>query len=254
MSELWDTFIQFFSLLKQTFSESDLTYATALFAALIALASFVKRVRGFMYSTIVQPIGKFFSTFTTLSDRLKSLESKLAANSDLTARLDKLETVQEEIKKELSPNSGTTIKDVINTLAVSVKKIERLTSSISEQTHRSEVRQQYLFETDEAPTFETDNEGHYIFANKAFQKLIGRGGKELHGFGWINIIHPDDRVKVKTELESAIHDRRNFELTYRIVCKEKIIYEVVCEALPLEGKGNGYIGRFQSVRQIGILI
>lgn len=251
MAELWDTLVQLFLFLKQTISQSDLSYVTALLATIVAVASFLKRIRATMYRTIVQPIGKFFSTFTTLSDRLSSLESKLQVNGQLGERLDKLEATQEDIRKELSPNSGTSIKDVINALAVSMKKIEKTTSSIAEQSQRAEVRQQYLFTTSESPIFETDNEGHYLFANKAFQKLIGRNMEELKGFGWLNIIHPDDRVKVKTELESAIDDRRNFELTYRIVCKEKIIYEVTCEALPLEGKGNGYIGRFETVKEIG---
>lgn len=252
MSELWDILLNIFSTLKQTISESDLTYVTALLAAIIALISFVKRVRAVMYNAVIQPIGKFFATFTTLSDRLSSLESKLQANTDLSARLEKLESTQEDIKKELSPNSGTSMKDVINNLAISMKKVEKTTASIAEQSQRAEVRQQYLFSTSDSPIFETDNEGHYLFANKAFQKLIGRNMEELKGFGWLNIIHPDDRNKVKTELESAIGDRRNFELTYRIVCKQKIIYEVVCEALPLEGKGNGYIGRFETVNEIGI--
>ena len=214
---------------------------------LVAMMPFYKRIIFFMYKIAIEPIGKFFSTFATLPDRLTSLEAKMGATDEIKIRLENLEEVNKEIKKELTPNGGLSMKDVVVSLATTVKRIETATSIMTSQASRMEARQHSLLNTIEIPTFETNAAGECVFANKAYLELINRTADEVKGFGWVNIIHPDDRAKVRNEWDAAIRDNRNFELAYRVVCKGRVTYDVYCAAEPIAGSANGYVGNLSLV-------
>jgi PAS domain S-box-containing protein len=240
--------MEFLRWLQAILPQSDLVYLGAVFALLTAAAPYYKRIFTFMYDKYLEPVGKFFSTFATLPDRLVSLESKVD---------DKIATLKDihykelaEIKKEMTPNGGTSIKDTVNKLAVSMEKVVTSIDSLSSQGIRMEIRQQNILNSVVVPIFETDTAGDCVFANKAYLDLIGRSMEEIRGPSWINMIHPEDRAKVRTEWAAAVAEKRNFELTYRIVCREHMIYDVVCVATPIAG--NGYIGKFESVTPRGI--
>jgi len=248
MESLWFAFMEFLRWLQAILPQSDLVYLGAVFALLTAAAPYYKRIFTFMYDKYLEPVGKFFSTFATLPDRLVSLESKVD---------DKIATLKDihykelaEIKKEMTPNGGTSIKDTVNKLAVSMEKVVTSIDSLSSQGIRMEIRQQNILNSVVVPIFETDTAGDCVFANKAYLDLIGRSMEEIRGPSWINMIHPEDRAKVRTEWAAAVAEKRNFELTYRIVCREHMIYDVVCVATPIAG--NGYIGKFESVTPRGI--
>lgn len=249
MESLWAAFLDFIHWLQDVLPHSDIVYLAAFFALLTAAAPFYKRIFAFMYTRYLEPVGKFFSTFSTLPDRLVSLESKVD---------DKIATLKDihykelaEIKKELTPNGGTSIKDTVNKLATSMDKIVISIESLSTQGTRMELRQQNILNSVTIPTFETDKNGECVFANKAYLDLIGRSMDEIRGPSWINMIHPEDRAKVRSEWAAAVAERRNFELTYRVVCREHMIYDVSCVAIPIAG--NGYIGKFETVTPRGKL-
>jgi PAS domain S-box-containing protein len=247
MSELWESFLEFIRWLQSVLPQSDITYLVALIGLLALLAPFSKRIGLYVYKNYMVPIGKFFSTFATLPDRLESLEKSV------DRKINELRVFHEsdvaEIKKELTPNGGTSIKDTVNKLATSVENISNSLNALSTQGSRMEIRQQSILHSVSIPTFETDREGHCTFANKAYLDLAGRSMEDVKGPGWINIIHPEDRKRVRDEWNLAVHEKRNFELTYKIVCHEKMIFEVTCLATPITG--NGYIGKFETVVPLG---
>lgn len=249
MESLWAAILDFIHWLQVILPQTDLVYLAAFFALLTAAAPFYKRISSYMYTKYFEPMGKFFSTFATLPDRLVSLESKV--DQKIAVLKDVHYKELSDIKKELTPNGGTSIKDTVNKLAVSMDKVVTSVESLSVQGTRMELRQQNVLNSVTVPTFETDKNGECIFANKAYLELIGRSMEEIRGPSWVNMIHPDDRTKVKSEWESAVLEKRNFELTYRIVCREQMVYDVSCVAVPIVG--NGYIGKFESVVPRGML-
>ena len=194
-------------------------------------------------------MGKFFSTFATLPDRLTSLESKVDDKLAMLKNIHQKDLA--DIKKELIPNGGTSIKDTVNKLAVSLDKVATSIDTLSVQGNRMELRQQNILNSVNIPTFETDKNGECVFANKAYLELIGRSMEEIRGPSWINIIHPEDRAKVRAEWLAAVSENRNFEMTYRIVNREQMVFDISCAATPIAG--NGYIGKFESITPRGIL-
>lgn len=236
MFEFWAAFLVWLHSLELLLTQSDLVYLGALIALLGASYPFTKRLVVFVYKNYLEPIGKFFNTFITLPDRLQSLETKMEEKIDV-------------MKAELKPNGGHSIKDVITRLDGTVTVIANSLATMKVQSDRMEVRQQSILNSVVIPTFETDSGGNCIFANRAYLDLVGRSMEEVKGQEWINIIHPEDRDAVKREWAHAIEEKRNFELTYRIVCREKLIYDVACVATPITG--NGYIGKFEEVNSLG---
>lgn len=249
MEALWAAILAFLHSLQLLLPQADLVYLAALFGALATILPFYRRIANFVFKSYIEPVQKFFSTFATLPDRLQALENSV--DHKVTA----LQTLHykdvTEIKKELTPNGGTSMKDTVNKLAVGIDKIAVAIDTLSVQGTRMELRQQNILNSVDVPTFETNKTGECVFANKAYLDLIGRSMDEIRGPSWINMIHPDDRSKVQAEWDAAIDQKRNFELTYRIVCREKMVYDVSCVATPIAG--NGYIGKFESVTPRGTL-
>jgi PAS domain S-box-containing protein len=235
--------------LQSIFSSSNLAYITAVGGALTVLLAFFKRVRRFMNNSFISPVRNFFSSFETLNKKVADLE--IRTNEDILSRLQKLEEIHTDIKKELTHNGGSSMKDIITALNDKVSHICDNSSYLANQFSRLEALQKSIVNTSDRPTFETDVSGSCIFANKAFLNLIGRSFDDVKNFGWINIVHPDDRHFVKKEWDAALEDNRNFELIFRIICKEKNIYRVYCEAHPINGPLNGYIGHYEGIEKIG---
>jgi len=71
-----------------------------------------------------------------------------------------------------------------------------------------EQRFRELLDCASHPTWITDNTGHCTFLNKAWTKVTGQPTGEGEGYGWLAMLHPEDRKHVEdtfiasTELES----------------------------------------------------
>ncbi len=253
MEGLIAVFIEWLHWLQALLPQADLVYLGGLIGILIALAPFYKKAFLFMYKNYIAPVGNFFSTFATLPDRLNSLEKKVGSGDELASRISNLEKMHAEIQKELKPNGGTSIKDVINVLATKMDTVVDNTMFLTNQANRMEARQQSLLNTVEIPKFETDPSGDCIFVNKAYLNLIGRPFDEIQGKGWVNVIHPDDRIRVQVEWKNAIVDNRNFDMEFRIIDRDRQVYRVYCEATPISGASNGYSGSYERVEKLGTL-
>lgn len=247
MADIWATFLIWLHALQDVLSQSDLVYLGALVGLLVALFPFYKRIGIFVYKSYLEPVGKFFSTFATLPDRLQSLEKSV--DKKINDLYDFHVADVAEIKKELTPNGGHSMKDTVNQLAVGMTKIVAGLETMTMQGNRMEERQKNILNSVTIPTFETDDHGACTYGNKAYLDLIGRSLEEIKGPSWINVIHPDDRAHVQSEWAEAVNQKRNFELTYRLICREKLVYEVSCVATPIAG--NGYIGKFEAVTPLG---
>lgn len=238
--------------LQSIFSTSDLAYITAAGGAFTVLLAFFKRIRRVVNEFIFSPLKNVWNTFNSMHSRVTTLESKISMAHEVNSRLNKLEEIYTEIRNEMTPNSGKSMKDVITRLDEKIGHICDNSNYLTGQFKKMEALQKSILNVSEIPTFETDAKGGCIFVNKAYLNFTGRSFEEVKNFGWINIIHPDDRTKVKNEWDSAIRDSRNFELSFRVVCREKIVYSVFCESSPIHGeRAVGYIGHFENIEEIG---
>ena len=93
----------------------------------------------------------------------------------------------EDIKKEVTPNGGSSIKDVIN-------RIEKRQIMIDKRTKA-------IFYNLDNSIFEVDQNGNILWANRSFHKALGT--KNLKGLDWVSIIDESERESFLREIESC---------------------------------------------------
>lgn len=122
---------------------------------------------------------------------------KLCKNQDFF-----VESVQ-DIKKELTTNGGSSLKDSIIAMKDSCARIENRQKVIIQRTkaalHYSTVA---LFETDET--------GRQIWTNANFCELTKDITSSTEGFDWINLFKEDEREEVLNEFRSCLKMNRRF--------------------------------------------
>lgn len=127
----------------------------------------------------------------------KPLLNLLKSHEELIASVD-------TIKKEVTPNGGGSLKDVVNQLKKTCENIETR-QLVIEQRSRSSL--QYHNES----LFETDKKGNLLWANESFYGFAKKTSEDLEGFNWINIITERDRAKFLNEFNSCISMCRKLE-------------------------------------------
>ena len=143
-----------------------------------------------------------------------------------------------EIRKELTNNSGTSLKDLVNTIKADVKSNTELTTTILN-------RQRWMLDNRTEPIFETNEEGKFTWANDAFIRLTDRGLKDLKDYNWVNILHEDIRNDILNDWYLAITYKRNFEHTIKIVdAKNNVINAKIVAHRQQDGN---YIGTLNNV-------
>lgn len=131
-----------------------------------------------------------------------------------------------DIRGELAPNGGHTLRDKVNALATTV-------AGIDARTRRTDALQCVLIETMTQPTFETDDRGHWRTVSRGLEQLTGYDGRELIGNGWRSLIPMDDREHVLREWQHAVKDRRHIRLDFTIVSRvgQSILVRLIAEPM-----------------------
>jgi PAS domain S-box-containing protein len=91
----------------------------------------------------------------------------------------------------------------------------------------------------------TNEKGEITFLNQAWLDFRGRTLEEEAGWNWAEEVHPEDRDRVVTAMQSAIERRERYSLEYRIRDCRGDYRWVLDTASPLlrpDGEPRGYIG------------
>lgn len=120
------------------------------------------------------------------------------------------ERMLQAIIKELHPNGGSSLRDLLNRIET---KLER--------THRAAkitLKMQRLYEEHEGlAAFLTDSEGRCIYANANYLALVGLTHDEILINGWKNVIDEAVREDVANAWDAAVRDRRDFHWTIQYI-------------------------------------
>jgi hypothetical protein len=114
----------------------------------------------------------------------------------------------EDIKKELTTNGGSSIKDTVN-------RIERRQVMLDK-------RSKAIFYNVESPILEVDELGNILWANSAFHLKMGT--KNLKGLDWVSYIDEPQRENFLRELESCSEKLRELKFETVSTEGEKIKY------------------------------
>lgn len=136
-------------------------------------------------------------------------------------------------QEEFSTNSGKSIKDRITRIDNSIKK--------------EEIRNKLLADSlTMIGTYECDNKGDCVWANKSLCDMFGLNLQEMYGRGWLAAICEEERTEVWVNWIENIKFNIPYEATYK-VCNLKTGEAFVCRTNAVEHRdtaGNivGYYG------------
>ena len=111
----------------------------------------------------------------------------------------------------------------------------------------SESEKHFREMADSAPmmVWVTDPTGYCTFLSESWYRFTGQTTEEGLGYGWVNALHPDDRVKAKEVFTTANARRGGFRVEYRLRQADGEYRWALDSATPRfnpEGSFLGYIG------------
>jgi len=133
---------------------------------------------------------------------------------------------------ELTPNGGSSIKDAIG-------RIE--TRQLIEVQVRKALNNDAIY-----GIWESDSEGRCTYANRTYQRIVGRNYEDLEGWGWVSAVHPDDRKRITDEWKLSIEQKREFSNEFRVLRPDGNEVQVISVGHPLkdrDGNLKEYVGQ-----------
>lgn len=121
-----------------------------------------------------------------------------------------------DLQLQFKPNGGQSIKDSLNRIEHELRHIKFVSFA-----------QLDIIDT---PVFVSNNNGKYVWVNKAYLALTKMSFEEALGSGWEMTIAVDDRQRMKEEWYTACQESRPFHSSYTMKIGNSTI-EVSCDAI-----------------------
>lgn len=152
---------------------------------------------------------------------LKPFTSGARAEEFVKTKFDVLEANLAAILTEVRPNGGGSMRDAI--------------TRIEARQERWASRQDHIFAAlaEAVLIYETDEHGQYTWASPSLATFVGVQVTDIQGWGWVNILHPDDVERVRHEWRSAVDERRLFSCSYRLCKADGGFIKVQAKARPM---------------------
>lgn len=125
----------------------------------------------------------------------------------------------------LGPNGGKSLAD-------SILRQERELERQGVEQNRIAGRVDVSLDMIERAVFETCDDGDWTRINRALEMAFGFGQSLVAGWGWVNLVHREDRDRVVREWRHAVDDQRIFVCDCRIVTRGGATVEVAIQATP----------------------
>ncbi len=117
----------------------------------------------------------------------------------------------------------------------------------------SEARMRTLVDAAPIGIFETNPFGFCTYVNPSFCTITGLADPEdALGFGWGNVVHPDDAVAVGTAWAVAIHTDQRFVQQFRFVASDGSVVWADVEAIPVHdehGRTTMFLGTIDDITE-----
>lgn len=110
------------------------------------------------------------------------------------------------IRSEVTPNGGSSLKDVVNKLKITCDRIE-IRQKLLDQRSKAALHYQTK------PLFETDRSGNLTWCNEAFRDLAEINEGDCKDSDWIALIDEEERENFLKELESCLKMCRKLDIT-----------------------------------------
>ena len=172
----------FFGMITSNF---DIVAIGASLTFLTICFTFYKQVAIPVYNATLKPFINMIESIYTSPSRIGRLDQKL-----------------DSIIAELKPNSGSSIKDQLNRLEVSVAM--------------NKAQHYLLLNSLPSGVWTSDNNGYWQWVNDPLKTTLSATLENFKGNNWETMIHPEDNTKVFEEWERAVEQKRDFNMHFRM--------------------------------------
>jgi PAS domain S-box-containing protein len=101
-----------------------------------------------------------------------------------------------------------------------------------------------------AGIFRADQQGNCIYANNHLLELTGLSNNEILNNGWLNRLHPEDKLRIEEAWQATIQNKLPFKEEHRFQRKDNQITWVISEAHPVqlgETQAQSFIGAVMNI-------
>jgi PAS domain S-box-containing protein len=106
----------------------------------------------------------------------------------------------------------------------------------------SEARFRHMADSAPALIWMTDAQGQITFANMHHDFMFGRPAAEIHGDGWYQVLHPEDRAPFEAAFTNAFRERRPFRTEVRVTDRNEQIRWLRCEGVARLDDSGAFLG------------
>ena len=123
---------------------------------------------------------------------------------------------------------------------------------LEQGVRQSEERYRALVQAGDGAVWATPPEAGGEQGIRWWQDLTGQTREQARGFGWLEVVHPDDRTEAQRAFRSALESNSEFELGYRVRDRDGRDRDVAVRGVPvLEADGHlrQWVGTMRDVTE-----
>jgi len=156
--------------------------------------------------------------------------------------LDVVSMLRSDITKilaEVKPNGGSSLKDAVMRLEGAVK-------AVSAEVRHIRAAAEMASDAAGALLWRAEADGRVMWVSKAIKEQLGFVNDSAYaGWAWQNVVHPDDRERVRERWEQAVEDQCDAQDEYRVVTRDGLVIHAQSYAKPVfvDGGLDGWQGR-----------
>ncbi|MGV3722262.1 MAG: ATP-binding protein, partial [Actinomycetota bacterium] len=128
--------------------------------------------------------------------------------------------------------------------------LSRARREADEELRESEARFRHMADSAPVMVWMTEQDGACSFLSKSWYEFTGLAPAESLGFGWLNAVHPEDRLRAEADFRLATAQHAPFRAEYRLRRAAGEYSWVIDAAAPRFGPDQRFLGFIGSVIDI----
>jgi len=156
------------------------------------------------------------------------------------------------IASELRTNGGSSLRDAIDRNNNEHVLFNKTLSSIESMTWNNIEVQRARMDNDDEMIFITGADGNCTWVNRSYARHTGRTIEEIKGSGWVNVVHPAERERIKEAWYEAVKHNREFEMVIKYLDTAGVTFSADVRSYKMtssDGKTTGFMGVGEVIRE-----
>lgn len=187
-------------------------------------------------------LGAITAVVTTMWGAWRYVKPSVVPYLHALAQLHKMPAMLHDIRKEVRPNGGSSMRDELRNTSNDLRRI-----GATMRAH---------FDTNDDGHFEADAQGRFSHINETLRRWCDRSRSDLFGLGWFSCVAEHDRDKVRDEWLEAVAEGREFRKYFAMVAANGNEFTVNAQAGPVRDTVTGevmlYVGHIRRRHHSGV--